>query len=91
MASHTGSCWRLSFALLLPANAQFWGNSWGWRQQQPYNPYGGGFRQGHAGRAAGAGRSGPAIAELPSRSVRRNGRQPGRSCRSRKRALCRKN
>jgi hypothetical protein len=31
------------FALLLPANAQFWGNSWGWRQQQPqqpYNPYG---------------------------------------------------
>jgi uncharacterized protein len=32
----------LSFALLLPANAQFWGNS-GWRQQQPYNPYGGGF------------------------------------------------
>jgi hypothetical protein len=36
----------LSFALLLPANAQFWGNSWGWRQQQPqqpYNPYGGGF------------------------------------------------
>jgi uncharacterized protein len=32
------------FALLLPANAQFWGNSGGWRQpQQPYNPYGGGF------------------------------------------------
>src|ERR1700746_2615 len=31
------------FALLLPANAQFWGNSWGSRQQQPYNPYGGGF------------------------------------------------
>jgi uncharacterized protein len=30
------------FALLLPANAQFWGNSGGWRQQQ-YNPYGGGF------------------------------------------------
>jgi hypothetical protein len=32
----------LSFALLLPANAQFWGNSWGGRQQQsqqPYNPY----------------------------------------------------
>src|SRR5262249_15313615 len=29
------------FALLLPANAQFWGNSWGSRQQQPYNPYGG--------------------------------------------------
>jgi hypothetical protein len=30
------------FALLLPANAQFWGDSWGWRQQQPqrsYNPY----------------------------------------------------
>jgi hypothetical protein len=56
MASHTRSCWRLivrvatsallSFTLLLPANAQFWGNSWGWRQQQPqqpYNPYGGGF------------------------------------------------
>jgi uncharacterized protein len=34
----------LSFALLLPANAQFWGNSWGSRPQQPqqpYNPYGG--------------------------------------------------
>src|SRR5262249_61332693 len=33
------------FALVLPANAQYWGNSWGgggWRQQQqPYNPYGG--------------------------------------------------
>ena len=32
----------LSFAFLLPANAQFWGNSWGGRQQQPqqsYNPY----------------------------------------------------
>jgi uncharacterized protein len=41
------------FALLLPANAQSWGNSWGgnswggnswgggWRQQQPYNSYGG--------------------------------------------------
>jgi hypothetical protein len=32
------------FALLLPANAQFWGNSWGGRQQQsqqPYSPYGG--------------------------------------------------
>ena len=29
------------FALLLPANAQFWGNSWGGRQpQQSYNPYG---------------------------------------------------
>src|SRR5262249_30375077 len=27
------------FALLLPANAQFWGNSWGGRQQQQYNPY----------------------------------------------------
>src|SRR5215471_16735935 len=30
------------FALLLSANAQFWGNSWGGRQQQPqqrYNPY----------------------------------------------------
>ena len=34
----------LSFALLLPANAQFWGDSWGRREQQPqqpYNPYGG--------------------------------------------------
>jgi uncharacterized protein len=30
-----------TFALLLPANAQSWGNSWGWHQQQPYNPYGG--------------------------------------------------
>jgi len=32
------------FALLIPANAQYWGNSWGGRQQQsqqPYNPYGG--------------------------------------------------
>ena len=29
------------FVLLLPANAQFWGNSWGGRQQQPYNSYGG--------------------------------------------------
>jgi uncharacterized protein len=29
------------FVLLLPANAQFWGNSWGSRQQQPYNSYGG--------------------------------------------------
>ena len=28
------------YALLLPANAQFWGNSWGGRQQQ-YNSYGG--------------------------------------------------
>src|SRR6266480_5375117 len=27
------------FALLLPANAQFWGNSWGGRQQQPQQPY----------------------------------------------------
>src|SRR3954471_4858777 len=32
--------------LLLPANAQFWGDSWGGRQQpqqrqQPYNPFGG--------------------------------------------------
>jgi uncharacterized protein len=53
MASDTGSSSRLivraataallSFALLPPANAQFWGNSWGGRQQQPqqpYNPYG---------------------------------------------------
>jgi uncharacterized protein len=52
MPSDTGSSSRLivraataallSFALLLPANAQFWGNSWGGRQQQPrqpYNPY----------------------------------------------------
>ena len=34
----------LSFALVIPANAQFWGDSWGGRQQQPtrpYNPYGG--------------------------------------------------
>jgi uncharacterized protein len=32
------------FALLLPAHAQFWGDSWGGRQQQrqqPYNPFGG--------------------------------------------------
>jgi uncharacterized protein len=29
----------LSFVLLLPANAQFWGNSWGGRQQQPQQPY----------------------------------------------------
>src|SRR5262249_61479448 len=32
------------FALLLPANAQYWGNSWGGRQQQsqqPYSAYGG--------------------------------------------------
>jgi hypothetical protein len=29
----------LSFALLLPANAQYWGNSWGGRQQQPQQPY----------------------------------------------------
>jgi uncharacterized protein len=56
MASNAGSSSRLivraataallSFVLLLPANAQFWGNSWGSRQQQPqqpYNPYGGGF------------------------------------------------
>src|SRR5215475_10059914 len=49
MASDPGSSSRLilraataallSFALLPPANAQFWGNSWGGRQQQPYNPY----------------------------------------------------
>jgi hypothetical protein len=54
MASDRGSSWRLiaqaataallTFALSLPANAQFWGNSWGWQQpRQPYNPYGGGF------------------------------------------------
>jgi uncharacterized protein len=38
------------FALLLPANAQYWGNSWGGRQQQsqqPYNPYGGYGGYGH--------------------------------------------
>src|SRR6266446_7550969 len=49
MASDTGSSSRLivraataavlSFALLPPANAQFWGNSWGGRQQQPQQPY----------------------------------------------------
>jgi len=49
MASNTGSSSRfivrvatsalLSFALLLPANAQFWGNSWGGCQQQPQQPY----------------------------------------------------
>jgi uncharacterized protein len=54
MASDTGSSWLLivqagtaallTLALSLPANAQFWGNSWGWQQpRQPYNPYGGGF------------------------------------------------
>jgi hypothetical protein len=54
MASDTSSSWHLiaqavtaallTFALSLPANAQFWGNSWGWQQpRQPYNPYGGGF------------------------------------------------
>src|SRR6266511_4319791 len=42
MASDTGSSWLLivqaataallTFALSLPANAQFWGNSWGWQQ-----------------------------------------------------------
>jgi uncharacterized protein len=36
----------ISFALLLPANAQYWGDPWGSRQlqrQQFYNPFGGGF------------------------------------------------
>ena len=36
----------ISFALLLPANAQYWGDPWGGRQQhrqQLYNPFGGGF------------------------------------------------
>jgi uncharacterized protein len=36
----------ISFALLLPANAQYWGDPWGGRQQQRqqfYNPFGGGF------------------------------------------------
>ena len=54
MVPDTRASWRLivraataallSFAPLLPANAQFWGDSWGGRQQQPqrpYNPYGG--------------------------------------------------
>jgi uncharacterized protein len=53
-----GAVVLIIFALLLPANAQFWGNSWAGRQQQPqqpYNPYGsfwgdrqwgyGGYRQ----------------------------------------------
>jgi uncharacterized protein len=52
MASITGSfslfIWRtataglLSLALSIPANAQFWGDSWGGRQQrqQPYNGFG---------------------------------------------------
>jgi uncharacterized protein len=34
----------ITFALLLPANAQYWGDSWGGRQQQRqqlYNPFGG--------------------------------------------------
>src|SRR5215468_2384773 len=49
MASDTGSSSRLivraataallSFALLPPAYAQFWGSSWGGRQQQPQQPY----------------------------------------------------
>jgi uncharacterized protein len=54
MASETGSPWHLiaqvataallTLALSPPANAQFWGNSWGWQQpRQPYNPYSGGF------------------------------------------------
>src|SRR5262245_15544118 len=36
----------ISLALLLPANAQYWGYPWGGRQQQRqqlYNPFGGGF------------------------------------------------
>lgn len=36
----------ISFALLLPANAQYWGDPWGGRQQQRqqlYNPFVGGF------------------------------------------------
>ena len=36
----------ISFALLLPANAQYWADPWGGRQQhrqQLYNPFGGGF------------------------------------------------
>jgi hypothetical protein len=36
----------VTVALLSPANAQFWGDSWGWggpqqQRQQPYNPFGG--------------------------------------------------
>jgi len=34
----------ISFALLLPANAQYWEDPWGGRQQQRqqlYNPFGG--------------------------------------------------
>src|SRR3981189_1325081 len=34
----------ISFAFLLPANAQYWGDPWGGRQQQrqqQYNPFGG--------------------------------------------------
>jgi uncharacterized protein len=36
----------ISFGLLLPANAQYWGDPWGGRQQQRqqfYNPFGGGY------------------------------------------------
>jgi uncharacterized protein len=55
MASDPDSSWHLitqavtaallTFALSLPANAQ-WGGSWGWQQpRQPYNPYGSGFRR----------------------------------------------
>ena len=46
----------ISFALLLPANAQYWGDPWGGRQQQrqqQYNPFGGfwGDRSGGLGRS----------------------------------------
>jgi hypothetical protein len=72
------------FALLLPANAQFWGNSWGGRQQQPqqpynpyaqqpYNPYGGfgGDRQwGYGGYGQRERPSSPARGNGPEKSRR---------------------
>jgi uncharacterized protein len=44
MVFRAASVALIVFALSLPANAQFWGDSWGGRQQQrqqPYNPFGG--------------------------------------------------
>ncbi len=44
MVVRAASMALIVFALSLPANAQFWGDSWGGRQQQrqqPYNPFGG--------------------------------------------------
>jgi uncharacterized protein len=44
MVFRAASMALIVFALSLPANAQFWGDSWGGRQQQrqqPYNPFGG--------------------------------------------------